>query len=152
MEVAWPFDTKALADGSHVVSAEVVLVEGGSIAVSSTFEVRIVEEFPILSSFSANRSAPGQLQGSTVSGNLYAFLDTDAGISQVRFYLDDSRRVGVPQQIENIGPYDLGGGSVESAWAFNTSGLSNETHTLSAEVVLSSGEIVVKSAQFTVWN
>ena len=100
----------------------------------------------------ANRSGASELKGATVSGNIYVFTAPDSGVSKVQFYLDDPNMSGTPKQTESVAPYDFAGGSVSTAKPFDTSSLSEGSHTITAKVVLSGGGSEVVNATFTVNN
>ena len=81
-----------------------------------------VESFSILYSASEDRSSPLALEGATIFGDVYIFLDTtgeDVGsIDRVVFDLSGSG--SQLTQTENFSPYDFRGGSSRSACRWNT--------------------------------
>ena len=82
-------------------------------------------------STSATRSNPVPLQGSVLSGDIYIFGATEAGLRQVLFYLDIPATSTTPTKTENIGPFDFAGtASSGNALPFNTSALSAGTHSM----------------------
>jgi large repetitive protein len=96
--------------------------------------------YSLLVSASANRSAPAPLQGANLSGNVYIFTSPDtSSISEVRFWLDNPNHTGAPRRTEGNGPYDFNGGTVSTANPFNVSNLSSGTHSVTAEIVLTTG-------------
>ena len=104
-------------------------------------------------SLSANRSNPVSLDGQTVSGQIYVFVAPQTGIRRVRFYIDNPTMTGTPNKIENGAPYDLAGTANNgTALPYNTSLLSNATHTLTTVVELSAGGTEVDTSTFTVAN
>jgi len=104
------------------------------------------------SSTSSSRSGPIPLQGKTVNGNIYVFLTSQSGITQVRFFLDNPSGSGTPVQVESLAPYDFKGGSTTQANPFDTRTISNGSHTITTSVTLSNGTIQTTSATFTVAN
>jgi hypothetical protein len=103
-------------------------------------------------STSSNRSNPVPLDGRTVSGNIYVFVSPETGITQARFYIDNTSASGTPLQTENTAPWDFAGGSTTTANAYDTRKLSNGAHSITASITLTSGATVVTTASFTVSN
>ncbi len=99
----------------------------------------------VLASANANRSGSWVLQGSTISGTRYLFVNPPSGTTLVRFYLDRSTSSS-PNRTETSGPWDFSGtnGSVEKPW--NASGISKGKHTL---IVLATVSGSVKSVTVT---
>jgi beta-mannanase len=87
-----------------------------------------------------------------VSGNIYVFASPDSGVSQVRFYLDNTSASGTPVQTENTAPWDYAGGSITAANAYDTAKLSNGSHSITAAITLTSGATTVTTATFNVNN
>lgn len=85
--------------------------------------------FEFLYSVSADRSFPNPLDGTIVSGNIYAFVPDVGGITNVVFRVDTTLI-----RTENTSPYDMFGGSVSVADPYDTNGLTDGTHTFTAEV------------------
>ncbi|MBC8121307.1 MAG: hypothetical protein H7Y22_05640, partial [Gemmatimonadaceae bacterium] len=82
---------------------------------------------------SPNRTNPTPLAGETVSGNIYVFASgKDPDFLRVKFYLDDTTRSGAPIQLELATPFDFASGTVSTAYAFDTSTLTNGEHTITA--------------------
>ena len=107
--------------------------------------------YSLVVSSSANRSAPVPLQGASLSGNVYIFTSPDTpNISLVRFWLDNPNHTGTPRRTEGSGPYDFNGGTVTSANPFSVSTLSSGTHSVTAEIVLTTGGSQFITATFTV--
>ena len=83
-----------------------------------------------------------------MSGDIYVFVDWP-GASVVRFYIDNTERIGPPDRLENHYPWDLGATAPDgSAWAFDSSTLGSGSHTITVEVVDTG--INVRTATFTV--
>lgn len=108
--------------------------------------------FQVLRSASSNRASPSPLAGAVISGNLYAFTAPDAGITRVRFFLDDPALSGTPARVENNAPFDFNGGSATTAIAYPTGTLPDGAHMISAEITLADGGLEVLHATFTVAN
>jgi YD repeat-containing protein len=104
--------------------------------------------YAVQSSTSANRSSPVSLQGQTVSGNIYAFVNPTTSVSEVRFYVDDPGMVHAPFRTDTAAPFDLAGSSGSNAVAFDTGTLSAGPHVITAAVTLTSGKTEVASAEF----
>jgi Purple acid Phosphatase, N-terminal domain/Calcineurin-like phosphoesterase len=108
--------------------------------------------YSLLFSSSPDRSNPASLADKTVSGSIYVFTSPDSGVSRVRFYLDNPDMTGTPRRVEKSAPYDFAGGSVSAAGPFNTTMVSEGSHTITAAVELSGGGTEVVNATFTVSN
>ena len=107
--------------------------------------------YSLVVSSSANRSAPVPLQGASLSGNVYIFTSPDTpNISLVRFWLDNPNHTGTPRRTEGSGPYDFNGGTVTSANPFSVSTLSSGTHSVTAEIVWTTGGSQFLTSNFTV--
>ncbi len=108
--------------------------------------------FALMVSLNPDRSAAVDLAGANVTGSVRIFLTPlfpTVAISKVRFFLDNPGLVGRPNKRERLAPYDLAGGSVAHAKAFNTNKLSAGAHTLSAEILFADGSSEVVSVPFT---
>ncbi|MGV7223098.1 MAG: fibronectin type III domain-containing protein [Nitrospinales bacterium] len=121
--------------------------EFGEVAANATSSDPISGAYRLLVSSSSNRSNAIDLNGQTVSGNIYVFLDPDANVSQVVFSID-----GKVKRTENYAPYDLSSGSPSSASPFDTRQLNNGSHTISALIRLQDGTTETLRAVFTVSN
>ena len=109
--------------------------------------------YELMMSVSPDRSSPVPLDGETVGGTIYGFVSPETGISKVSFYLDDPNMTGSPFQVENSGPWDIGGtASNGDSLPYDTTLLSDESHTITAAIELSDGGTDVASATFTVDN
>lgn len=95
-----------------------------------------------------NRGDPVLLDGETVSGDIYVFVEWP-GASVVRFYIDNVDRIGPPDRLDNQYPFDLGATAPDgSPQAFDSSALGSGTHTITVEVV--DNGVNVRTATFTV--
>lgn len=99
---------------------------------------------------SATRSPAVPLAGnvSTVGEQLYVFLDVPTPGVNVRFFLD-TPTTGTPFRIENLAPWDFGGGAALTANPY-TNSLSRGTHTIAAVLTRTDGTTTTYSATFTV--
>ncbi|MEM6639752.1 MAG: choice-of-anchor U domain-containing protein [Pseudomonadota bacterium] len=122
---------------------------GGSAAdsVSVTVNQPAPDDFEILQSTDNTHTQSFPLQGATVSGTIFAFVQPENGISNVAFYLDDTDLSGSPVNIEFVAPYDFGG-----AQGFDTTNISNGAHTLTASIALSGGGSATETVSFNVAN
>ena len=104
-------------------------------------------------SLTNDRAASVPLDGASLSGKRYIFVSPGSGATQVRFYLDNPTLEGPPILTENRSPWDFAGTeSNGKAIDYNTAGLTNGQHTISAAITLTSGAIDVIHAVFTVDN
>ncbi|WP_111766856.1 kelch repeat-containing protein [Nakamurella deserti] len=101
---------------------------------------------------SAGRSPSSTLSGATVRGPVHVFLPATAGVTAVRFWLDDPAMAGAPRQIERTAPYDLAGGTDTAATPLSTTSLTEGSHTVSYTVTYSDADVVSGAATFTVDN
>lgn len=112
----------------------------------------------LLVSTSGSRADPRPLEGATVRGPVYVFLEPNAAqagpeVSQVRFYLDDPARSGPPVRTERWKPYDFAGtASAVGPIPFDTSKVTDGTHTITAALEFSVGRTEVVTATFLVSN
>jgi hypothetical protein len=108
----------------------------------------------LLLSTSPDHSGPIELQGSTATGSIYVFVPDDPAITRVRFWLDNPQMSGTPTKTENGAPWDFAGTNTGSglANAYDTTKISNGSHSISAKVTLSSGAIESLSSTFSVDN
>ncbi|MGH8984928.1 MAG: BACON domain-containing protein, partial [Acidimicrobiia bacterium] len=146
-----------LAPGTY--SATVTAEAGGYAAVTLAVTLTVTERPPdggsyeLLVSSSPNRAEPVPLAGTTVGGEIYAFLDAEDGVSEVAFYLDDPDRSGPPVQVERGAPYDFAGTESDGAAApFDSATLVDGGHEVTALVERSDGSSDVVSAAFRVAN
>jgi glucose/arabinose dehydrogenase/N-acetylneuraminic acid mutarotase len=148
---ALPFNSAVLGDGTHTVTAVVTQPDGATQTLQSTFTVN--QQPQLWLSGSPDRSNPVLLDGRTVSGNIYVFTSNSAGISAVRFFVDDPGMTGSPRRVDLLAPWDLGGeGSLGVAPPFDTRTLSNGVHRITAAIDRMDGTTTVVTAQMTVNN
>ena len=103
----------------------------------------------LLFSSRADRTGGKSLDGASVDGRIYPYLDGAEGADSVRFFLDDPTFEGDPLQVEYRAPWDAMGGSFELARPLDTGRLSVGQHVLSAKVA-AAGETFAMHASFVV--
>jgi hypothetical protein len=108
------------------------------------------QAYSLMLSFSADRRDPVPLDGAAVGDKIRVFVSPETGIDRVRFYVDDPERRRTPHRTENNPPFDLGGGSVDTARAFDSASLGVGRHLITAEIRRTGGAVVVVTAPFTV--
>lgn len=101
----------------------------------------------IQGSKSGNRSSSFRLDGASVSGNAYFFVNPPSGTKSVRFYLDKSL-TSTPTTTEWSSPYDFKGTNGSVGNAFNVNSLSKGWHGLGVVVTLSNGSTQSITAYF----
>jgi hypothetical protein len=164
---ALPLNTRALSDGTHIVTARVGMRDGTSFVLTSSFTVKNSAPTPtptasptptssnVVARASAgpDRSSPFALQGSTVAGQVHVWAHPATDLSQVRFFVNDRTMAGSPHQTENIAPFDLEGTAGDGlALPFDTGSLSDGTHTVTMAVTMLNGQQRVVHTTFTVRN
>ncbi len=108
--------------------------------------------FELLVSGSADRSNAIPLDGAALTDDVYIFLTPESGASRVRFFLDNPNASGTPRQTEGNPPWDFNGGLVTSANPFDTTSISDGSHSITAAVQLVDSSTEVVTASFTVAN
>jgi glucose/arabinose dehydrogenase/PKD repeat protein len=108
----------------------------------------------IVVSYSENRSNPIiMFDGITLLGPVYIFIEPEAGVQQVRFYIDNVNATGTPDKVENLPPFDLGGTNADdTARPYDTAQLSDGSHTLTVGVDESGAGTEIESVTFIVDN
>jgi hypothetical protein len=155
------YDSTLLANGQHTITAAIDKSAGGTDVITSTFTASNTTSGgctpspcpdSLLMSSSPTRAGPAALDGRTVSGDIYVFAAANAGITAVRFYLDDPQRLRTPIKTENAAPWDFAGtASGANANPYSTLGIADGPHSITAAITRSSGVNVV-SAGFSVFN
>ncbi|MCB2170018.1 MAG: fibronectin type III domain-containing protein, partial [Deltaproteobacteria bacterium] len=110
------------------------------VSANATSSEPATEDYRLSLSANSNRSNAVQLNDQTISGNVYIFIEPEAYISQVVFSID-----GTTHNTENYAPYDLG-------LPFDTTTLSNGTHTISARIIDQAGSVQNIAETCTVLN
>ncbi len=148
-------DTTTLTPGSHGANVQATAVGYLPATLSITLNVTSGSGGPgynLLVSSQPDRSNPFPLAGSVLAGNAYIFTSPDAGVSRVRFWLDNPSMAGTPRQTEKSAPYDFAGTNGGAAAPFNTATIADGPHTVTAAIELSAGGTEVVHADFTVNN
>lgn len=146
-------DPAGMAPGGYTGQ---LTVEGGglpslSIVVSLTVGSPSASD-AIQVSYSSSRSPASALDGSTVKGTIYVFVAQEAGLDTVRFWLDDPSESGTPTRTENSAPYDLAGGTVDTAAPLRTDGIADGQHSVTARLEFDDGTRRSTTATFVVAN
>jgi hypothetical protein len=141
-------DATGLAPGIHTGAIRASADGYVSDEVRVTLAVR-----DLVVSMSPDRSSPVPLESASVGGNVYVFTTPDIGVDRVRFWLDNPTMSGSPRKTESNGPFDFAGSAADgTANPFNTSTLSNGTHSITAALDLVDGTPQVVTRSFTVSN
>lgn len=104
-------------------------------------------DYGLLHSDSPDRSNPAPLNGQTVANDIFVFIGATDQVQRVTFYVD-----GAHQQVEELSPFDMAGGSREIAEAFDTTVLANGRHTIRARIELENGQTFETEAVVDVAN
>jgi len=110
------------------------------ISANATSSEPATEDYTLLLSYNSNRSNAVKLSGQSISGDVYIYINPEAYVSQVVFSID-----GQTHNTENYAPYDVG-------MPFDTTSLSNGSHTVSALVRLQDGSTETVNATCSVLN
>jgi hypothetical protein len=104
-------------------------------------------------SLSPDRSAAVELDGATVKGSVFVFVEDSQSLGKVDFYLDGRWRTKRPVQTDTIAPFDFAGTAADgTALPYNTTKLADGWHTLRAVLTWSDGRNSSKRVGFTVAN
>lgn len=160
------WDTRGLINGPHTITAVVTLANGSQTSVTAEFTVNnlpgsggpggppgFAPTFQV--SAKSDRSNPVPLAGGVVAGpRQHVFLTPAAGPSGVRFYLDDPHADGPAFTVEGKAPWDFAGTAEDgkSANAWDTRGLTNGAHTITAIIAFADGSQTSVTTEFTVNN
>ena len=102
----------------------------------------------LMVSASPMRENARPLEGATLSGEAYIFLEPMlANIKEVAFYLNDPQGIS-PVQLEAVAPFDFAGSREEGAYPFRVDDLNRRDNVVTAKVTLASGESETLSAAF----
>jgi Purple acid Phosphatase, N-terminal domain len=124
------------------------LVAAGSLALG-VLDSTAAGEPPLLVATRADRVGAVPLQGAALTGSAYVFVEPAATpkVLGVDFYID-SAPPATPSLVEAKAPYDLRGGTVATATAWDTAALSPGVHSVTAVIRTSAGQLT-STAQFT---
>ncbi|MGJ3249713.1 MAG: vWA domain-containing protein [Elainellaceae cyanobacterium] len=119
--------------------------------ISSEFFSEKVESYALVFSKTPDRSTPlRRLEGSTVGGDIYAFVFPSEGIDRVDFSF--GRADNRPTQIERHAPFDLEGGDVTTAKPLDTRRIRNGQYDIDARLRLTDGTETRLTTPFTIDN
>jgi hypothetical protein len=107
-------------------------------------------ERQLVFSTSRGKSGAQDLDGSVLSGDVYIFVDNEAGVDSATFYLDDTSTDGKPYQVEINPPFDFAGGSSTAPKPFDAGRLRNGEHTITVVLDMESGGSLTITATFSV--
>jgi hypothetical protein len=131
-------DARGLAPGVYHATVTAGASGYASATLPVTLEVR--PGYRLLVSTSPTRSSPAALQGATLTGTRYVFVDPAQGATGVRFWLDDPTMSGAPRTIEINPPWDFAGGRSDgTAKPWDTRTVSQGSHTITARIDLAGG-------------
>ena len=141
-----------LAAGTYNAVVTATSTGYSSVAVPVTLSVASTSTYSLVLSASERRENPQLLDGKTVSGNIYVSTTPNTGVRQVRFFIDNVGATGTPYSTDTQSPYDLAGGNPAKAKPFDTRGLPDGHHTITAAVDLTAGGTQLTHAGITVAN
>ena len=147
-------DTTGLAPGSHAGEVSATAPGLDPLTLPVTLTVGIAGSgYRLLVSPAPDRSGFADLEGRTLQGNAYVFTGPDEGVSKVSFWLDNTSMSGTPTRVEKGAPYDFAGTAQNgTALAWDTTTVTDGSHTISTLIELSGGGSEVVHATFTVAN
>ncbi|MEX2377994.1 MAG: hypothetical protein WD848_08210, partial [Dehalococcoidia bacterium] len=93
--------------------------------------------YHLLVSDSPDRSSPQELEGATVSGDMYVFVIPESGVRSpgVTFWINDPDMATDAEIVEGRAPFDLAGTAPDgSALPFDMSALGDGSHSITAHV------------------
>ena len=139
-------------EDTYCPGGEMAGCAGGSRAACGIIShVNLSDDFELMVSRSSNRSNAIDLSDTDLFQNVSIFLtplDPSIPVQAVTFYLD-----GVEFRTESFQPYDFNGTrSSGNSGTYNTNNLADGTHTIAAEIRLTSGDRTFVSSQFRVIN
>src|SRR6266536_2725279 len=160
-----PWNTGAVANGTHTITQKVTLSAGGTEVDTASFTVQNNAQGSVVYALSVSASATHggavALQGASLTGNMYVFTSLASGltnslptgISNVCYWLDNTSMSGTATHCEAAAPYDYAGSASTSAGnPWNTTLASNGTHTITQLVTKSAGGTEVDTSTFSVQN
>jgi hypothetical protein len=105
-------------------------------------------------SLNADRSSATRLDGSMVKGKIYVFISDSKRLTKVDFYLDSARRTKRPPvATDKQAPFDFAGTAADgTARGYDTSRLSDGSHTIRAVLKWSDGTTSTRRGHFKVHN
>ncbi|WP_165495766.1 BACON domain-containing protein [Marinobacter halodurans] len=146
-------DTDGLAPGNYQGQVHISATGQDDVVVTVNLAFDLASPYDLRVSLQPSRDGAVPLAGQTLTGEAYVFVPDVAGISRVRFYLDDPERLGSPIKTEGRAPWDFAGtvtGGSRPAYPFDFGTLSG-SHQITAAVDTTDGLRVV-TAGFTAGN
>ncbi|MEX0763016.1 MAG: hypothetical protein WD333_11370 [Dehalococcoidia bacterium] len=129
--------------------AVLALAVAGSAA--STFISADHGSHHLLVSTSPDRSGAQELDGASVSGDIYIFVAPESGTRGVSFWIDNPDMSGDPDQFEGRAPYDLAATAPDgTALPLDSSTLGEGSHSVTVHVQQAGRVETVVEATFTV--
>jgi hypothetical protein len=147
------FDTRALLNGSHTLTVEVLRVNGSLERRTVTFTVNnpppaVAQKLQV--STSATRSNPLELNGRTVSGSVAIFVSPSTSVKSVAFWLDKTNLTVAPRSVDSSAQFDFNGTAGNGqAILFNVGTLTPGSHRIAARVTYTNGTTAILSSTFT---
>ena len=141
-------DTSGLAIGQYQGQVQVDAATGPQATLIVNLSYGAASPYALQVSTQSDRSSPMALDGASLSGDVYIFVPHLAGITRVRFYLDDPNRQGAPYKVEGNAPWDFAGTNTAPprlAMPFDASALSG-VHTVTAVVDHQDGSTVIHAS------
>lgn len=145
----------SLAVGSYTGSVTFSAQGYDPVTMTVEFWIRQTDggTYDIVTSSSSQRTKPLLLEGMTVSGDVYVFLDPATDVRSTSWWLDDPTMQGTPLRVDTAAPFDL----MPDSWAtspkpLRTTTLPDGRHTVTARVETTSGGVVVVAAAFVTDN
>ena len=104
-------------------------------------------------SLNPDRSNAVRLDGSTLKGKIYVFVGNSNTPDKVDFYLDSSSRTTAPVRTDTDPPFDFAGTAEDgTALPYDTTKLTNGSHSIRVVLTWSNGTTSRRGANFTVVN
>ncbi len=147
-------DTSSMVPGQYegLVSFDSTGFLSTSLTVTVSVTAQSSGTYELLVSDSSTRSFATSLNGMTLAGNTHIFVYPEDSVKKVEFFLDKPA-TGTPTKTEGLKPYDLGGTqSNDNAIPYDTSTLSDGSHTLVAKVIKNDLSEEVIAATFNIGN
>jgi hypothetical protein len=113
----------------------------------------LTQSTQLLVSFSATRASHIPLDTAPLAGQAFPFVVSPKEIREVRFHLDDPSLQGNPIHVATSSPYDFAGSLADgTAVPFDTTQVSDGTHSIAARVAYQDGTSETVTGVFSVTN
>jgi hypothetical protein len=103
-------------------------------------------------STASDRSGPLPLDEATLAGSVHVFADPADDVTQVSYWIDDPTMTGPADRVDDTAPFDLIGGTAQTADPWDTTTLSEGEHTVTILAELTDQTTADITATFTVDN